>query len=141
MDRFWSKVDKSGGEDACWLWTANTPNGRYGQFTIRHGFKVAAHRFAYELANGEIPEGAIIMHACDTPACVNPRHLSAGTDAANKADMIRKRRQARKLTDADVERIREMLTNGIRQVDIADAFGINVSSVSRINTGAAWKHI
>jgi DNA invertase Pin-like site-specific DNA recombinase len=86
-ERFWSKVDMRPSPCGCWLWTANKNNKGYGLF--RPGGsegKRLAHRLAFEEANGPIPDGLIVMHACDTPACVNPAHLSVGTKKDNMQD-------------------------------------------------------
>lgn len=72
-ERFWSKVDKSGD---CWVWTACRIHFGYGQFYVspqrRH---VRAHRYAYELLVGPIPDGLVLDHLCSNPPCVNPAHL------------------------------------------------------------------
>jgi hypothetical protein len=70
-ERFWAKVDKSG---ECWLWTAGTSRKGYGAILVE-GKGRAAHRVAYELVNGPIPEGMQIDHMCHTRACVRPDHL------------------------------------------------------------------
>lgn len=71
MDRFWEKVDKSG---ECWLWTAYTTKKGYGQTHIGGKTKYA-HRVAYELSVGPIPDGKELDHLCRNRACVNPDHL------------------------------------------------------------------
>jgi hypothetical protein len=79
-DRFWSKVDKSG---ARWLWTAaiNWPQG-YGTIKVE-GKMVGAHRVAYELAVGPIPDGLQLDHLCRVRQCVNPSHLEPVTQREN----------------------------------------------------------
>lgn len=78
-DRFWSKVDLSGD---CWLWTASLGSTGYGQFNVERKAK-KAHRVAYELTHGPIPEGLVIDHLCFEPRCVNPFHLEPVTNAEN----------------------------------------------------------
>lgn len=87
IERFWSKVDKSG---ECWLWTGGKSGG-YGYFKV-NGSTLRANRLAYEIEHGEIPEGMLVCHSCDTPACVNPAHLWLGTDKDNQADKVAKGR-------------------------------------------------
>lgn len=79
-ERFWDKVEKG---NSCWLWIGKRmPNG-YARFKVG-GCGIYAHRFAYELLVGPIPEGLQIDHLCRVRHCVNPRHLEPVTQRENK---------------------------------------------------------
>lgn len=80
--RFWEKVDRAGGDGACWPWLASTRHG-YGQYGVAKGHIAQAHRYAYELAVGPIPAGLEIDHLCRNTRCVNPNHLEAVTGRVN----------------------------------------------------------
>lgn len=90
-DRFWSKVDKQA-PGGCWEWTAVTLRG-YGRFSVggRSGGMVYAHRFSWQLAHGQIPDGIVIDHRCANPPCVNPDHLRAVTQGQNMQHLSDKR--------------------------------------------------
>lgn len=84
VDAFWAKVDRSGGEDACWPWLGADNGQGYGRFAVRRGKLIYAHRFAYELLVGPIPDGLHLDHLCRNPRCVNPRHVEPVTNAENR---------------------------------------------------------
>ncbi len=91
---FWSMVDKSGGQYACWPWTGYiAPNG-YGRLTAGKAV-YAAHRRAWQLAVGGIPHGLSVLHHCDCRECCNPSHLFVGSQGDNMKDMVRKGRSAK----------------------------------------------
>ncbi len=88
-DRFWPKVDVRGW-DECWPWTASSNGRGYGQINVKSDGRwrhVYAHRVAYELLVGPIPEGLtldnVVAWGCTTTLCCNPLHLEAVTHAEN----------------------------------------------------------
>lgn len=81
-ERFWPKVDRSGGLDACWPWTGHSTRG-YGTFRVGPARQAMAHRVAYELSVGPIPAGFQLDHLCRNPPCCNPAHLEPVTPQEN----------------------------------------------------------
>ena len=80
VKRFWSKVNKT---EACWLWTAAKSTRGYGSIGTGDRRTALAHRVAYELLVGPIPEGLTLDHLCRNHGCVNPAHLEPVTQREN----------------------------------------------------------
>jgi hypothetical protein len=136
--RFWSRVDKSG---ACWLWTLSRHDFGYGQVVVKRRPR-GAHRVAWELMNGPIPEGMSVLHRCDNPPCCNPAHLFLGTDADNAFDKVRKGRAPIKLTPAQVLEIRaKHAAGGTNYCALAREYGVTDPMVRLIVLRKAWKHL
>ena len=144
-ERFWTKVDRRGDSD-CWVWLGSCNRDGYGVFW--HGewrggdskngpIMGLAHRWVYENEVGEIPSKMYVLHNCDEPSCVNPRHLFIGTQAENVADCSRKgrRNQSRvlKLTPEQRAEIADMYASGEgSQSEIAKLYGVSQPTVSYI---------
>jgi len=134
----------------CHIWTGMLNGQGYG--LIRMGAKQRrAHRIAWEAVNGPIPDGLGLMHSCDVRCCVNPDHLTPGTQAENLKDMFAKRRG--KIPDVRGERqgsakLTADMVRAIRKMDgtmprkqIAEMFRVDVSNVGLICRRKAWVHV
>ena len=129
--RFWAKVDRRG-PDECWLWTAHRHWKGYGQLNFPDNTPRRAHCLSYLIHVGPVPRGKQILHTCDVRACVNPRHLYAGTPKQNSADMVRRNRHSGKLDREAVKVVREMSEAGFLGVEIAHFFGLSQAATSKI---------
>lgn len=90
-------TDRSGD---CWEWRGVRNRDGYGVISRGRGNKkVLAHRAAYAEWVDPIPEGMVVMHSCDNPPCVNPEHLTVGTQRDNIRDMAAKRRGQTYMSD------------------------------------------
>jgi len=152
VQAFHARVDR-GSPDACWPWTGlrtratknPTPYGALGW----RGKPSRAHRVAYEIAFGDIPDGAMVLHRCDNTLCCNPTHLYLGDHAQNMRDMVERRRRAgkgsgagngrAKLSMAQAEAIRAMYAaGGVSQQRIADLYGVSQFAISAIVRGKRY---
>ena len=83
LARFWLKVNKT---DTCWLWTGERDLNGYGKLCF-DGKRLFAHRVAYELLVGRVPDGLELDHVacrgCTNRHCVNPGHLEPVTHREN----------------------------------------------------------
>lgn len=163
--RFWSKVDMSGGEDACWPWTGSRDTSGYGQIGVKladgRERPIRAQRVAFLLTHGEIDDSLDTCHSCDFPPCCNPRHLWQGTRKQNLQDMVAKGRHhtatgayrplpelvqgelnpQAKLTADHVIAIRRRHASGELQKDIALDLGVHKATINDIVLRKKWKHL
>jgi predicted XRE-type DNA-binding protein len=144
-ERFFSQVDKTD-PSGCWICTGNIFKSGYGLFKFEYN-TLYAHRVSWELENGPIPEGLLVLHDCpggDNPLCVNHNHLWLGTNQDNTNDMIIKGRQGAnvKLNENDIEVIRHLFdTNQMKQKELSEIFGISINHVSLITRRKVWTHV
>lgn len=115
----------------------------YGLFAWARGQRYFAHRVAYVLARGAIPEYLMVRHKCHNRGCVNPEHLALGTAAQNSEDMLKagRHRATTKLTQQQVFSIRSRAAQGERQSLLAKEFGVSAMSVSNIVRRRTWRHV
>lgn len=123
----------------CHIWQgAKTPFG-HGLITHERGLKTC-HRVAYEAAKGPIPQGLVVRHTCDQPACCNPEHLVLGTQAENLRDAAIRGRTGgarRKLT---AESVREIRASTGTCKEVGKQFGVSGCTVSEIRNGKLHRH-
>ncbi len=130
--KFWNRVNKT---KSCWLWTGPRRSSDYGAMAYKDGLE-SAHRFSYMLHYKKLPKGMWVLHKCDTPLCVNPKHLFLGTPADNERDMRQKGRKA-KVTwlGAEKKQIPDdlvALLGKMHDVEIAKLANMNNKTIARI---------
>lgn len=150
---FWSRVDKSAGENACWEWQGATAGG-YGRVGW-NGKVELSHRVAFVLSGGVLTEDAnCVLHSCDNRPCCNPKHLSAGSYAENNQQIYDRDRKSPErpshrgglhwhatLTEDDVRKIRQLAEQGISYPEIGRLFGQNRHNIGQIVRRQSWKHL
>lgn len=133
--------------DGCWIWIGAMHKGGYGHLKF-DGITRLAHRISWELFNGPIPEGFLVLHKCDNPPCVNPNHLFLGDHADNMKDMWDKGRHSidhiknlnekgnshsAKLSFEEVTEVRELYSTGlVTMAMLAIYFNITSGTVCKI---------
>lgn len=132
----------------CWEWQGARFGSGYGQFyagrdSAGKRMNIHAHRFAYELRHGAIPDGLHVLHHCDNPPCVNPDHLFVGTRSDNMQDMFVKGRGRpagkAQLTTDEVDAIRAALQAGEQAKKLAREFGVSIGLICAIGRGEVWQ--
>lgn len=147
IGEFWDNMVET--PDGCWEWTRYRNKDGYGQARL-NGSEELAHRHAWTLTFGPIPDGLCVLHHCDNPPCCNPAHLYCGTQKNNAEDRVNRGRnvnpptqrgednQGAKLTPEQVLSIRK----DPRKTGIISAeYGITTGSVRKIKRKATWKHL
>jgi hypothetical protein len=168
-ERFWAKVQKT---ETCWLWTASVNSMGYGKLSAGppRGRTELASRLSWVMHYGAIPEGAFVLHHCDTPRCVRPDHLFLGDAAANSHDMWAKGRARfptrlptlaehsrgethgpAKLTEAQVTEIRQRYKRAMGHRDLAKRadggsamakeYGVTSQTIYAILNRKTWTHL
>lgn len=134
----------------CWIWRGASDGQGYGAMRV-NSLKRKAHRLAFSFYNQTtIPDGLVVRHTCDTPMCVNPRHLLLGTQKDNVADRKNRGREGRHegvlngravLTEAHIPGIRRRASEGESLREISDEFGLTRQAIWRIVHRRTWLHV
>lgn len=145
FETFWAHVDRRG-DDECWPWFAyRNPKG-YGRSFVRVDGQVyvVPHRASWAIHHG--PPGCLhVLHHCDNPPCVNPKHLFLGTNEDNVRDRVAKGRTQKghkhfksHLTDADVRAIR---ASSESKAELGRKYGVTRATIAAILKRVTWKHL
>ena len=146
--RFWEKV-KIGTASECWPWLSLCVDRKgYGKLWYAGG-NVYAHRMAWTLTNGPIPEGLFCLHNCDNPGCCNPGHIRLGTLKENMQDAISRDRIAKgerqgnaRLTHEQVREIRVKYNPRLYGYDkLAKEYNVAKTTIRKVVDKVNWKHL
>jgi hypothetical protein len=160
-ERFMALTDVSGGDDACWPWMGAARADGYGTFYPREylGKGMAASRASWLLFRWPIKafsrwdvaartERLVVMHRCDNRLCVNPGHLTLGTNLDNATDMSAKGRgprkpkgKARERAEAAVRAVMELYDSGLTRAQVSKRTGVEYGTVCAILRGQAWTYM
>ncbi len=150
IDRLMSKVKVS--ESGCIEYQFARDSNGYGRFWYNGQMRLA-HRVAWELLRGPVPDGLFVCHDCDNPCCVNVEHLFLGTQFDNMSDCASKGRLEGRdtprgeshwntnLSEADVVAMRSLYSSGRSMQSLADEYGTTKQTVWRIIRRKVWAHV
>lgn len=153
VQRFWSKVRRLEGNDACWLWTGAWRGNGYGAIKV-DGYVMDSHVVSWRIAHGGVvvPDGNLIAHRCDVRPCVRPEHLFLATpsenmvDARDKGRLDESRNRGEKqhfavLTEEIVRKARGLRDSGMSGRKIAVELNVPYSAVAPMLAGKTWAHV
>lgn len=140
-EAFWAAIIINS-ENDCLEWAGAKTSWGYGRLSYKSKH-YAAHRFAFELYVGPIPDGMFVCHHCDNPGCCNPNHLFLGTPKDNMIDMAAKGRHigARKLVPEQVMEITDLLKKGVPRKEIAQQYSVGRTAIDGIANNKTWTHL
>jgi HNH endonuclease len=142
-ERFWEKATPQG---SCLLWNRGRNSCGYGIILGPERKVLIASRVAWQLVNGQIPKGFCVMHKCDQPSCIEPKHLFLGTHADNMADRAKKGRYNNhhennpnhKLDWTIVKDIRRQFVEGISRKELAKKFKFSSTLIQDVVSFKRW---
>lgn len=120
-------------ENGCLIWQGPHSSGHMGYGTIRneHGKMEQAHRAAWRLRHGPIPDGKLVLHHCDVPPCVNDEHLHLGTHADNMKECLERGRKQIALTEDEVREVRARHELGVSLARLGKDFGVAHTTIRK----------
>lgn len=140
-------------ETGCVEWARHRNPSGYGECSFESR-RVRVHRLSWCFANGvnirDLTPGQCILHSCDNPSCINPKHLSLGSQRENVAQMVERGRAHRhlgkrfnsRLTLEQVKEIRRLRADeGLLQSELAKMFSVGRSTISQILNRVTWSDV
>ena len=125
----------------CWLWNRDLTQNGYGDLRLR-GKHIRAHRAAYSVYVGPIPDGLLVCHRCDVKPCCNPAHLFVGTSVDNMIDCIRKGR-AQKIESNwkfGFDVVQKIRASKVGTLALAREHGVYPSTIIKIRAGRSRRY-
>ena len=128
----------------CWIWTGAVNRGNYGVIGSGIGKQtIIASRAAWLVHRGSIPADMFVLHTCDNPRCVNPRHLFLGTLQDNMDDMKRKNRsgagERHGMSKLSADQVAAIRTSSLQQKELAKIYRVTQSTISSVRSGDTWR--
>jgi hypothetical protein len=151
--RLLRSCDRFGGADACWPWRLSVDHNGYGYISKppSPGRSRLAHRLLFEETQGvRLDRKISVLHSCDNPVCVNPRHLSKGTHLDNVRQMVARGRQnfanmakgtAHHRATISDKTVLAIFNSPLSLDKVAGRFGVTRTIVHNIRYGRSWTHI
>ncbi len=148
---FWERVSMltQVQESGCHVFTGSKDECGYGRIN-RDGKLVRLHRAVWERDNGTIPNGMVVCHTCDNPACINSTHLFTGTQVDNIKDMDKKGRRRTligsqqsqaKLSEEEIPKIKQRHGAGFSIAFISRMYGVSEGAIRAVVKGRTWRHV
>jgi len=143
--RFWRNVKKT---ETCWLWIGfRDPNG-YGRLNIK-GRPELAHRLSWRIHYDGIPKKRFVLHKCNNPSCVNPKHLYIGDQFANMRDMWKHGRanpghvfgENHGMAKLSEEQVMDIRRRKATCKALANEYGVSSTTICDIRNRRIWKHL
>ena len=139
---FWRLIQQT---DGCWIWPLSKKyGGGYGRARF-NGRRLQAHRLAYELAIGPVPEGLYVCHHCDTPACVRPSHLFVGTSRDNYQDARAKGRMTppsrHGLAKLSPDQVLDIRRDTRAVTLVARDYGVHWRTIGNVRAGRSYRDV
>lgn len=132
--------------DGCWYWTGSVTCSGNGYGQIQYNGVNGAHRVAYTISKGPIPEGMFVCHTCDNRRCINPDHLWLGNAKQNAVDTSNKLRIRNKWTGKSSdklteEQVMEILLAKESVIKLAKRYSVSRPTIYRIKWKETWRHV